>query len=53
MDIAGTETDSATTPASFRSSHGNLEYILREGLDIKWENCLKSMVIGPQGSHYM
>lgn len=40
---------SATTTTALRCHRGKLESILREGLDIRWEQCVKSVDMTSQG----
>ena len=45
----GTPMDSAITAKTFRCHRGRLEGVLRRDLDIRWEQCVKSVQVIPQG----
>lgn len=49
ISMAETQMDSAITAKEFRCHRGRLESFLREGLDIRWEQCLKGVQMMPQG----
>lgn len=49
INMAETQMDSAITAKEFRCHRGRLESVLREGLDIRWEQCLKGVHMIPQG----
>lgn len=49
IGIPGSQMGSATTTLTSRCHRGRLESILREGLDIRWEQRLNSVELNPQG----
>lgn len=49
ISMPETQMDSAITAKEFRCHRGKLESVLREGLDIRWEQCLKDVHMMPQG----
>lgn len=49
INMPGAQIDPAAGTSTFRCHRGRLESILREGLDIRWERCLKSVEMTPQG----
>ncbi|KAF6230277.1 hypothetical protein HO133_004617 [Letharia lupina] len=48
IGVPEVQVNSATTTTTIRCHRGRLEGILREGLDIRWEQCLKSVKMTPQ-----
>lgn len=49
ISIPGVQMTSAAITTTFRCHRGRLESILREGLDIRWEQCVKGVEMTPQG----
>ena len=49
INIPGAQITSAAITTTFRGHRGRLESILREGLDIRWEQCVKGVEMNPQG----